>query len=367
MKRLHLFAIPILLILIILPSGVAHAGSSFDRIIREGDTVDEDIVIFGGTLVIQNGAHVNGDVAAFGSEVILAGVVEGDVAIFGGSTKMSGTVEGDLVLVGSNLSTSTATRVGGDCVLVGGSVDSEGQSGVNCSSFGDFSTFTVPAIANLPIIPPLPRLPTPAEVSYGFFGRVGDVAGRSLLFGLLALVLAVLAPKQLNQVTDTIRQKPAASGAIGFLTAFAAISTLVIVSILTIVLLIVCVGVLGLPIMVAIGVLLAIGLFMGWASAGVVVGRWLARVLKLSNQRLTVAAALGTAMLTLAAGLLSSLPFYLGGWLWTLSALAISCAGLGAVTLTRFGTRVYPPPAYPTGEKIEIVMETLPDEEGPPK
>ncbi|MFN2190063.1 MAG: hypothetical protein ACK2T3_14960 [Candidatus Promineifilaceae bacterium] len=366
MKRLLIIILPILLIMVLLPSGIASAAPAFDRIIRQGETVNEDVVIFDSTLVIEKGGRVNGDVVAFGSSVTLAGEVNGDVAIFGGSTTISGSVDGDLVILGSDLVANTAAHVEGDCVLLGGNISSDSRDGLNCSSIGDFSEVTIPAIPNLPIVPPLPRVTTPTEQSHGFFGRIGDIASRSLLFGLLALGLAFVAPRQLTQVTDTIRQKPVASGAVGFLTVFAAASLLVILSILTAILIFVCIGFLGIPIIIALAVLLLVGLFMGWAAAGVVFGRWLAKVLKLSNRRITVTAALGTALLTLIAGLLSSLPFFFGGWLWTLVVLAITCAGLGAVALTRCGTRSYPPFVM-RGEKVNIVVETLPEDELPPK
>jgi hypothetical protein len=63
--------------------------------------------------------------------------------------------------------------------------------------------------------------------------------------------------------------------------------------------------------------------------------------------------------LTLALGLLGELPFYLGGWFWGLAGVLIACAGLGAVALTRFGTRPYPPTAAVANEKVDSVLETL--------
>jgi hypothetical protein len=66
----------------------------------------------------------------------------------------------------------------------------------------------------------------------------------------------------------------------------------------------------------------------------------------------------------LVVGLLTSLPFWLGGPVW-LAFLVACCAGLGAVALTRFGTRPYPMVSMPNDDKLVEVLETLPDEDNP--
>ena len=92
-------------------------------------------------------------------------------------------------------------------------------------------------------------------------------------------------------------------------------------------------------------------------------GERLAGAMKLTNRSLPVVAALGTVVLTLVTGAMSELPFLLGGWLWTIAAFVIGSAGLGAVALTKFGTRAYPIGAGVDSDKVAAVLETLPVED----
>ena len=100
MKRLLFFAIPLLLIMMLLPAGLAHAAPNFDQIIREGDTVNKDVVAFGDTLIIQSGAQVNGDVVLFGGSLTINGQVDGDVALIGGAAILGedSLIDGNLTL-----------------------------------------------------------------------------------------------------------------------------------------------------------------------------------------------------------------------------------------------------------------------------
>ena len=365
MKRIAIFITILLLMILALPAGAAAAAPLLDRIVEDGETVDEDIVIFGGRLVVEKGGTVSGEVSVFGGEAVLAGQVEGDVSIFGGETTLSGEIDGDLVVFGGNMDVTSSAEVDGDCILVGGSLAGDGASGINCTTVGEMPDLAVSAFVR----PPVPS-DIPAELSRlprispgGSFGEVGRVAGRSLLMGILALLAASLAPAQLGQVQQTLTRKPAASGAVGLLTAIAVPSLAAILLLISAVLTIVCIGLLGYPIVLVLVIGLLVGALMGWIAAGTWLGGRLAGWLKLTNRGLPVTAALGTTVLTLAVGLLSSLPFLLGGWLWAIAAVAIACGGLGAVALTRFGTRSYPLAAAGGDSKVDVVLETLPVEE----
>jgi hypothetical protein len=121
-------------------------------------------------------------------------------------------------------------------------------------------------------------------------------------------------------------------------------------------------GLLGFPIVLVVSLALGGGFVMGWVAIGTLVGQRLADAMKLNNRSLPVVAVLGTVVLTLLVSVLSELPFLLGGWLWTVVAFVIGCAGLGAVALTKFGTQAYPV-GMTNEEKIAAVLETLPVED----
>jgi hypothetical protein len=366
MKR---FLILLLLTLLLIPTGVALAGPS-DRIIRAGESVDEDITIVGDELEVEEGATVNGDVLILGGNVTLAGTVNGSVTVWGGNIELSGSITGDLVMLGGNVEMVDAAAVSGECALLGGNIDDE-DSLLNCAEIGDGSGFQIPVIPGLPPIPPIEGI-EPAEparpdaphviIEHNESG-IGEAIGRSLTLGLLALVVAALFPAQLNQVSDVISQRPVASGTVGLLTAVAAPSLMTLLALIFAVLILAaCLGLLGFPILLLMGVALGAAVTLGWISVGNLLGRRLAEGLKLNNRNLTTTAALGTLVLTLVAGVMSQLSPWLGGWLWATVGVVLACVGLGAVALTKFGTRPYPPPA-PDEAKVAAVLETLPDEE----
>ena len=375
MKRIAVVITLIILMLVVLPVGAAHASANFDRVIGEGETVHEDLVIFGGSLEVKEGATVDGDVSVFGGTANLAGDVSGDVVIFGGQVDLSGEIGGDLVIFGGSLKADSSADVDGECILIGGSLTGDGASGINCAEVGEeLPQIAIPPILRPPSSPSRPEQPERPEVPVppiqvsndrGFFGTISAITGRSLLLGLLALAIAYLAPAQLGRVGETLGQKPAVSGAVGLLSVIAVPTLIVILLILSALLTIVCIGLLGFPIALAMAIALAAGSVMGWVAAGVLLGRKLASWLKMSNRSLPVTAALGTASLTLAAGLLSALPFLLGGWFFWIAGILICCAGLGAVALTRFGTRPYPMVAVADDNsvKVDMVLETLPTED----
>ena len=87
------------------------------------------------------------------------------------------------------------------------------------------------------------------------------------------------------------------------------------------ILVLVCVG---LPLLLALGVLLLVGGLLAWAAAGQIVGQYLAPVLKVSRPSLLVETVLGTAVITI----VSMVPC-----VGPLAGLGILCWGLGAVAM----------------------------------
>jgi hypothetical protein len=353
----------------VLPAGIALAAP-FDRIIGAGETVNQDITVMGNDLIVEEGALVNGDVTVFDGDVELAGTVDGDVSIFDGRLELTGEIDGDLVLFGGELDVRETAAISGDCVSFGGTV-SDDSGRASCASpgreiLGNIRPPLRPELPEMPEPPEFPRVetrgPSFASSVGNFFLRVIEVVGRSLLLGLLALVVAAVFPRQLGQVSHTVRQRPAASGAVGLLTAVAAPSLIVLLLLL---LAITCVGIILYPAVFLLGLAVIAAALMGWIALGERLGRWLVETLKFKSRRVTVTATLGTAVLTLFLGVLGLVPpFMFGGGFGALLLSGLLVAvGLGATTLTRFGTRPYPPGSAPPldDEKVASVLETLPE------
>lgn len=377
MKRIVFLSIILLLVLV--PTGYAIA-SPFDRIIRDGETVDGDISIVSDRLVVEEGGVVDGDVAVFSGSADIAGEITGDVTVFGGELVLSGAVDGDLVVFGGELELAEGAGVSGSCVSMGGGILDE-SDGISCSSFGErfgaAGLFHFPPIPEWEERPPSPEqpqmeppeveAPTPprvdvrppslaARIGHQFL-NIGEVIGRSVLMGILALIVTAIFPRQLQQVTSTVRNKPAASGAVGFLTAIAGPSIIVL---LLVVLAITCVGLLLYPAVFLLALALFAALIMGWIAVGDVLGRMILGRLN-ANQSLPLTAALGTGLLTLVFGILGLIPFI---WGESLVVILLASVGLGAVTLTQFGVKRYPPNAAPAENagKVDDALKNMPPE-----
>lgn len=367
MKRSRLL-LALLLLILLLPSGLAMAEGRYDRIIREGETVEGSVTVIDDDLRVEAGGTVDGDVTVFGGDAHVAGTITGDAAVFDGDVILSGTIEGDLVLFGGDLQIEEGAQVDGSCFTMGGDVV-DSSATVSCASFGSrFGSSSV--LEAMPPLPAVPESPSPPEFEVrgpSFFSRVGhffldvsQVVGRSILLGILALIVTAVFPRQLQQVSDAIRRKPAASGAVGVLTAVAGPSLIVL---LLVVLAITCVGLLLYPAVFLLALALFAAALLGWIAVGDVLGRMLLRSLSVKSASLPLTAALGTTVLTLLFGGLGLLPFV---WGESLVIILLVSVGLGAAALTQFGTKPYPPTrALPENpDKVSAAIKTVPPEEG---
>src|SRR6266568_2925654 len=75
---------------------------------------------FGGTIVVDTGEVVCGDLTSFGGTVAINGEVQGDVVSFGGEVVIAGTVDGNVDIYGGTVTLQSGSDVRGDLNLYAG-------------------------------------------------------------------------------------------------------------------------------------------------------------------------------------------------------------------------------------------------------
>jgi hypothetical protein len=275
--------------------------------VRSGATVPGDALVFGGNLIVEKGSTVNGNVAIFGGNATILGEVKGDVAILGGAVELDSTavVDGSVRVVGGGLNQATGA-------VVRGSVTHENNLQLG-PSFG--RTFITPFNA------------------FDGFATLGIGLFRSLITALalaaLGALVVVFFPHPTQRVMATAQGYPGASVGVGCLTLVAAV-------VIFIPLFITLIG----PFLLAIAV--AAAWIFGWIAIGYLAGEKILEALKVKEIAPILAVVAGVLVLAV----IGEVPCI--GWL---IALLIGTAGVGAVVLTRFGSRQYPfqPALVPVG------------------
>ena len=325
MKRIALLATLFLLVVAWLASAAPALAANCNTsqtivgdsyVLAAGQTLDSNLIVLGGNASVAEGAVVSCSVVVFGGSVDIAGLVSQDVVVFGGNAALQGTavVEGELVTVGGSLSRAEGAEVRG------------GESqGFDWSR--DWFSQPEPIVTRIPLL----------NRAIYFYQSVLQVIFSSVALGLLALLVVLFWPAQTGRVSAAITATPGASGGLGLLTA---VAVPVMLTLLAITLCLIPLSFVG-------AVVLAAAVVFGWVALGSVVGARLVRALNLSNVSNAVAAALGTGLLALVMQAIGSVECV--GWV---VPTMLSAIGLGAVALTRFGTRPYlpgaPTPSEPT-------------------
>jgi predicted flap endonuclease-1-like 5' DNA nuclease len=310
MKRRLWIMVFVLVSLILLPgtSALADDGSDGGR------------VVFGDDFLLEEGERLDGDLAVLGGNVMLEpdSVVDGDLLVMGGSVTAEGEIDGDVVVFGGDVDLRDTASVGGDLVALGGTVTGAEEVVKGKISEG-FSFGRLPTI-RFPQTATRWRLWSGSGNSVlGWFLRGLRALGSALVLALLGLLAVSLWPKQADLVADTVWRNSSASFGVGFLT-YLVVAGLVVLLVITI-----CLSPL-------LALAAAVAFLFGWVALGWLVGRRLLVALKAKGVAPIWEASLGVFLITL----LGAIPCI--GWLvWFVGG----AFGLGAVVLTRFGTRRY--------------------------
>jgi len=328
-----------------------------------GDSITGDLVVFG-PVTLGQGSSLTGDLTTFGAlEIREEATVRGDVAVFG-AADIAGTVEGDVFSAGELRLGSTA-HIQGDVSSTGAVVQEEGAvvegeiqkveriQGFNWNyrfgpSMFDNGDGPEPHISGTQ-----PSQPLWLQALWKVVRSVLTI----VVLGLFALFFVSLWPQHVGRVAETIMNVPLPAFGVGLLV-FIGAALVLLILVITI-----CLS----PLAVVGALIVGVGAALGWVALGSVLGeRVLHGIFKVEQASPVATAVLGTVLLTILAVLVQVtwdwLPLIL---IWPLIAL-----GVGAVTLTQFGTRPYAakgaalppaaPPAIPSRRPVAPVSPASP-------
>jgi hypothetical protein len=259
-------------------------------------------------LVVDEHEVICGDLTLWGGTLDVTGQVRGNILAFGSHINIVGTVSGDVNLYASTAIVRNGAHVRGNVNLFGGNERLEAgahQDGaVNDQS--QHVSFWLPGLS--------------AGFAFPFWPMI--------IWVVFGLALISLLPEHVMFVRTTVANKTRRSFLLGFLSFLLAPTVLLVLIALI------------LPIPLAIAI--AIGLIAAWALGTIAVG-WLVGeyIMRAIAPRYNTRPAQVTVGLTILV-LVGSLPYI--GWLVSIGA---GLLGLGAVFLSRFGTRLYSQPRHP--------------------
>jgi hypothetical protein len=263
---------------------------------------------FGSVVVVNSGEVICSNLTSFGGTIVIQGVVKGNVVSFGGKVVIDGRVEGNVTLYEGNVTLQNNAHVDGNIHLCGGHWVHGADSQLRGSVFECTTSAGLLALSA---------------------GRPSLSIWSILTWVALGLLLTSLLPEHVMLVRTTVSSKMRRSLVLGFLSALLAPAVLAVL--------------IALIISIPLAIIVAIGLVAAWAlgtvAIGWLVGDYILRTLT-PHQHTTRMAQVVVGLVVLV--LLESLPYI--GWLVSIGA---GLLGLGAVFLSRFGTRLYTQPRQP--------------------
>jgi hypothetical protein len=157
------------------------------------------------------------------------------------------------------------------------------------------------------------------------------VIGQSIMLALLAMLIAMFLPAHMRRVADAVVSQPFIAFGLGLLTLIMFIVAIVALALFSVFIITLIVTV---PLIFIVSVVFAAACVLGWLALGMEIGVRISQMFK-GDWPLPLAAGLGVFLLNLVAQGVGFIPC-IGG---VLSGI-LGFAALGAVLMTRFGTRV---------------------------
>jgi hypothetical protein len=314
-SRFFLFILTLCFLSLAFPT-IAHAapvengrtilGETY--VLESGRILDGDLNVIGGVVTIEEDATVNGNMFVLGGLVTIDGTIQGNLAVIGGTV----TLEENAVIDGDLISPASYINRNPNAIINGNRIEGWNVPWTDYRFPSFFQTRTAVRPADR-IIPAITRIGT-------------DIALMLVIVGLGALLL-LIAPKNVERMTQALISQPWQTLGYGVLTALAMFVGGLILTI-TICLI---------PVVIIVGLAFGLALLVGWLTLGYELGRRISDGLFKTKWSPVASAALGNFVLFLLAKGLDLVPC-IGGFLNLIAMLF----GLGMVLVTMFGTTHFP-------------------------
>ena len=283
--------------------------------------------LLGQRITLENGEVQRGDLVLVGGEIeMLPGSrVEGELAILGGSARLAGEVTGSVSVIGGSLSLEQGALVHGDVVIAGTLRYRHPEAVVLGNVLEGLDTTA--GLERMPdawqrwVKPDAGVEQLPAGNNDGRSNGLGMLGGMILAVAVAAAAMAAV-PENVRHTRSVMMSSAPLAVGVGLL-------TLIACAVLIPVLIAICIGI---PVAAVLALALLVCVALAWVAVGHLVGEKLLKWLQVSTTPLLEALA-GVALISV----LASIPC-----LGPVAAILAMSWGLGAVVLTRFGTRLDP-------------------------
>ncbi len=303
-----------------------------------------DIVQIGRDVIIDHDERVDGSVIAIGGDVLVLGEVKGDAVGILGDVKVDGYVHGDAVAPTGAVTVTSTGRIRRNVFASSIITEPGGRIGGKREYTGV-------------------SLPSGPKIIRGFYLSLLMVQLGIAVFAVFLVLLGhAFAGKNIALIRTRIRRSSIKSFFVGLLTMFLGIPILWILLIITVI---------GIPVaFLVLPLAVVIAVVLGYSAIGLRLGEML-----VENTRFTAQSQLGRTLLGVSVMLMLTVvgaalllaqfgPTTALGWILFVVGIAVSfiatTAGLGAVVLTRFGTRLEKPrPPAAAGTPSTVPTEPI--------
>ncbi len=257
-------------------------------------------------IVIGSKEIVCGDITSFGGSVTVQGELHGNVTAFNSHTLVAGQIFGNLTLFGGSIALNGIEQIHGHIAMYGTKeLNAQGKQLEN-------TTFDRAQVRSFPV-----RM---GEFTFPFWSLI--------IWSILGIVLISLLPEHVMFVRTTVTTKTRRSIIIGLLSIVLAPAVLVVLVAL----------ILPIPLALILGLGLIAAWILGTVAISWSIGDYILRAVAPKYNTRLIDVVVGLTVLVL----VGSIPYI--GWL---ISIGVGLLGLGAVFLSRFGTRLYSQPKQP--------------------